>query len=321
MSPEARSNLQDHSQTRLDGRPSVLSSASALNKAALSFEYFPTANDAGMRKLWDCHRELSVFNPKFVSVTYGAGGTTQERTLQVVSKISEQFAVPVAAHITCVGVAKAQVDRVVQYYVDAGVRRIVALRGDAPGGASEFIPHPEGYQGSVELVSSIARRGNFDIAVGCYPEVHPHAQSATSDVEHLKRKQDAGATRAISQFFFDPDVFLDFVDRARAGGITIPIIPGILPVHSLAAVERMGARCGTSIPVWLRDALAPLADDAQKSQHAAVTLCHDLCAKLRDNGVQDFHFYTLNRADFTGAVIEALQQSCEEPARSEAGDV
>jgi methylenetetrahydrofolate reductase (NADPH) len=261
-----------------------------------------------MAKLWDCHEELSALDPQFVSVTYGAGGSTQERTLQVVSRLSARSQVAVAAHITCVGVSKPQVDKMIQSFADVGVRRIVALRGDAPGGAREFTPHLTGYQGSVDLVKSIVRHGNFDIAVGCYPEVHPHAQSSTSDVEHLKRKQDAGATRAISQFFFDADLFIRFAERAHAAGVTIPIIPGILPIHSLAAVERMGARCGTSIPSWVREALAPLESDPQQSQQVAVDLCRELCTRLRNNGVQDFHFYTLNRADLTGAVCEAFSE-------------
>ncbi|MFT5174727.1 MAG: methylenetetrahydrofolate reductase (NADPH) [Gammaproteobacteria bacterium] len=310
MSPDPEPNQRQGAQAQLHTQSAVVNARMPC-KTSLSFEYFPTANEVGMTKLWDCHEELTKLDPQFVSVTYGAGGSTQERTLNVVSRLRAQSAVAVAAHVTCVGVAKAQVDEMVQSYADTGVLRIVALRGDAAGGASEFTPHPQGYQGSVDLVTSIARRGDFDIAVGCYPEVHPHAQSANSDVEHLKRKQDAGATRAISQFFFDPDMFVRFVERARAAGVTIPITPGILPIHSLAAVERMGARCGTSIPSWVRESLAPLESDPQQSQRVAVTLCRELCARLRANGVQDFHFYTLNRADLTGAVCEALNQGVD----------
>jgi len=311
MLPGAQTDSQNRPQTRFnDLHP--LSCSPSPRKALLSFEYFPPATDVGMSKLRDCQRALSRFEPRFVSVTYGAGGTTQDRTLKVVSRISEEFQVPVAAHITCVGVARAQVDRVIQYYADVGVRRIVALRGDAPGGAAEFTPHPEGYQGSVDLVTSIARRGGFDIAVGCYPEVHPHARSANADVEHLKRKQDAGATRAISQFFFDPAVFLRFVERAREAGVTIPITPGILPVHNLAAVERLAARCGTNIPSWLRDVLGPLANDSGQSELAAVELCREMCATLQANGVHDFHFYTLNRPDLTSAVCSALDNVAEQ---------
>jgi methylenetetrahydrofolate reductase (NADPH) len=273
---------------------------------ALSFEYFPPADEPALRKLWDCQTDLESLNPRFVSVTYGAGGTTQDRTLRVVSAFAKKFQTPIAAHITCVGVAREQVDRVLEHYIDAGVRRIVALRGDAAGGSGAFTPHPEGYQGSVDLVRSIARRGDVDIAVGCYPEVHPEAISATSDVEHLKRKQDAGATRAISQFFFDADVFLNFVDRARAAGVTIPITPGILPIRRLSAVERLADRCGTVIPAHVRERLAPLDDDASLRESAGVDLCHELCARLRANGVEDFHFYTLNRADLTRAVCERL---------------
>ena len=277
---------------------------SSMRLPALSFEYFPPADEPGLSKLWDCQADLGSFNPRFVSVTYGAGGTTQDRTLRVVSAFAEEFPTPIAAHITCVGVAREQVDRVLEHYIDSGVRRIVALRGDAAGGAGPFTPHPQGYQGSVDLIGSIAGRGDFDIAVGCYPEVHPEAVSATSDVEHLKRKQDAGATRAISQFFFDADVFLDFVERARAAGVTIPITPGILPIRRLSSVERLAERCGTVIPSRVREILAPLDGDAPQRESAGVDLCHELCAKLLANGVEDFHFYTLNRADLTRAVCE-----------------
>jgi methylenetetrahydrofolate reductase (NADPH) len=274
-------------------------------KPNISFEFFPPANEAATGTLRDCLHELRELSPQFVSVTYGAGGTTQGRTRRAVANIADDFKLPVAAHMTCVGVPRQQVDLLVQDYADMGVRRVVALRGDSPDGQA-FTPHPEGYQDSVELIASIARREDFDIAVGCYPERHPDASSASADLDQLKRKQDAGATRAISQFFFDADVFLRFVDRARAAGITLPIIPGILPVRNFAAVQRIAGKCGTHIPAKMAALLAPLDDSPDQRAAAATSLCAEMCLRLQENEVQDFHFYTLNHANLTRAVCSTL---------------
>lgn len=272
----------------------------------VSFEFFPPASADGEASLRDCVAVLTPFAPRFVSVTYGAGGSNQTRTLEVVSQLAKERAIPVAGHLTCVGASRQQVDAAVQAYADAGVRRIVALRGDAADGDGVFRPHPEGYRSAAELVRAIARRGDFDISVACYPEVHPQAASADSDLDNLKRKVDAGASRAISQFFFDPVVFLRFLDRVRGAGISVPVVPGVLPVHSLAGVMRFAARCGANVPAWLVDLFEPLEKAPELRPLVAATVCAELCTRLRDHGVQQFHFYTLNRAHLSASVCHVL---------------
>jgi methylenetetrahydrofolate reductase (NADPH) len=272
----------------------------------ISFEFFPPSGDEAAAALWNCMRALEPLAPQFVSVTYGAGGTTQQRTLEAVTRIATETQVPVAGHLTCVGAPRAQVDAVIDAYAQAGVRRIVALRGDAPKGARRFEPHPRGYQGAPELIAAIARRGEFDISVGCYPEVHPDARSAQADLDHLKRKIDAGASRAISQFFFEPDVFLRYVDRARAAGISVPIVPGIFPVHSFSGLKRFAARCGANVPAWMNELFEPLEQAPDLRPLVAASVCAELCTRLRDQGVRQFHFYTLNRPELPAAVCHLL---------------
>ena len=272
----------------------------------VSVELFPSASEKAEAGFWRCVRALEPLSPAFVSVTYGAGGTTQARTLEAVARLAREATMPVAGHLTCVGASRRDVDGVVDAYADAGVRRIVALRGDAPKDSDGFRPHPQGYRNAAELVAAIARRGDFDISVGCYPEVHPDATSAQADLDNLKRKVDAGAARAITQFFFDPDVFLRFLDRARASGISVPIVPGILPVHSFANVKRFADACGASVPGWLADLFEPLEHAPELRPLVAATVCAELCTRLRDNGVHRFHFYTLNRPELTASVCHVL---------------
>lgn len=272
----------------------------------ISFEFFPPSGEEASAALWNCMRALEPLAPQFVSVTYGAGGTTQQRTLDAVTRIATETQITVAGHLTCVGAAREQVDAVIDAYAQAGVRQIVALRGDAPKGADRFEPHPQGYQGAPELVAAIARRGDFDISVGCYPEIHPDARNAQADLDHLKRKIDAGASRAISQFFFEPEVFLRFVDRARAAGISVPIVPGIFPVHSFSGLKRFAARCGASVPAWMGELFEPLEDAPDLRPLVAATVCAELCTRLRAEGVSQFHFYTLNRPELPAAVCHLL---------------
>ncbi len=295
----------DETRQRLGGRPAP-PFRHIRDALSVSFEFFPPASEKAAAGIWSCLQALEPLAPGFVSVTYGAGGTTRDRTLQIVSRIAREGRVPVAGHLTCVGATRDQVDAVVDAYAAAGVSRIVALRGDPPGGAEHFQPHPGGYTSSAELVAAIARRGDFDISVGAYPEVHPDAASPQADLDYLKRKIDAGASRAITQFFFDPDVFLRFVDRARAAGIGVPIVPGILPVNSFTNVKRFAERCGASVPAWLGELFEPLESAPELRPLVAATVCAELCTRLRDRGVEHFHFYTLNRPELTAAVCHVL---------------
>jgi len=272
----------------------------------VSFEYFPPKSEQAAQALWACHEALAPLAPAFVSVTYGAGGTTRARTLDVVARIAREGTVPVAGHLTCVGASRAEVDAVVDAYAEAGLRRIVALRGDPPKDSGGFQPHPQGYACAADLVEAVARRGDFDISVAAYPEVHPDALSAQAEMDYLKRKIDAGATRAITQFFFDPECFLRFVDRARAAGITAPIVPGILPVHNCKSLKRFAAVCGASVPRWLEELLGPLDDAPDLQPLVAATVCAELCTRLVDRGVRQFHFYTLNRPELSASVCHVL---------------
>jgi methylenetetrahydrofolate reductase (NADPH) len=272
----------------------------------VSFEFFPPQSEKAAVALWGTFQTLAPLEPAFVSVTYGAGGTSRARTLDVVARMARDHDVPVAGHLTCVDASRVEVDAVVDAYAEAGLRRLVALRGDPPKGARRFEPHPEGYASAAELVEAVARRGDFDISVAAYPEVHPEAPSAQAEMDYLKRKIDAGASRAITQFFFDPDCFLRFLERARGAGITVPIVPGILPVHSFGSLKRFAAGCGASVPRWLEDLLGPLDDAPELQPLVAATVCAELCTRLVDHGVQQFHFYTLNRPELTASVCHVL---------------
>ncbi|MBR2175117.1 methylenetetrahydrofolate reductase [Sphingopyxis sp.] len=271
----------------------------------VSFEFFPPKTEKMEAQLWDTFRTLEPLGPSFVSVTYGAGGSTRERTHATVARIAAESAVPPAAHLTCVEASRAEIDEVAQAYWDAGVRHIVALRGDVPGGAP-YRAHPDGYANAIELVAGLKAIAPFDISVAAYPEVHPDADCAESDLDNLKRKLDAGATRAITQFFFSPDSFLRFRDAAAAAGITAPIIPGILPVSNVSQTRRMADMCGTAIPAWMISLFEGLDDLPAARQLVAATIAAEMCRRLYAGGVRDFHFYTLNRAELSYAICHLL---------------
>ncbi|GLV20183.1 methylenetetrahydrofolate reductase [Sphingobium sp. TomMM35A] len=272
----------------------------------VSFEFFPPKTEKMEEQLWSAIETLTPLAPKFVSVTYGAGGSTRERTHNTVARIAKETPLSAAAHLTCVAASKAEIDEVADAYWDAGVRHIVALRGDPPEAGTKFMPHPQGYQGAAELVEGLRKRHPFEISVAAYPETHPDAACAQSDVDNLKRKLDAGATRAITQFFFEPETFFRFRDTASAAGITADIIPGIMPVSNFAAVQRMSAMCNTDVPGWMGKLFEGLDDLPAARQLVSATLAAELCRKLYAGGVRDFHFYTLNRAELSYAICHLL---------------
>ena len=272
----------------------------------MSFEFFPPKTEAMEKTLWQSIERLAPIEPRFVSVTYGAGGSTRERTHATVKRVLDETRLTPAAHLTCVDATRAQVDEVARRYHEAGVRHIVALRGDAPDGQSRFRAHPQGYRNAADLVAGLKRVADFDLTVGAYPEVHPDARSAVDDLDNLKRKLDAGASRAITQFFFDSGTYFRFLDRARAAGISAPIIPGILPVTNFAAVQRFAATCGASVPAWMAELFEGLDDSPDTRQLVAATVAAEQCLELKRQGVTEFHFYTLNRAELTVAICHRL---------------
>jgi methylenetetrahydrofolate reductase (NADPH) len=273
---------------------------------ALSFEFFPPRSDALEAQLWTCVRRLEPLAPRFVSVTYGAGGTTQARTHATVTRILQETALTPAAHLTCVGATRAEVDEVAHAYWAAGVRHIVALRGDPPAGQASYEPHPGGYAYAADLVEGLRRVGDFEISVAAYPETHPTAVSAGHDLDNLKRKIDAGATRAITQYFFDTEIYLRFLDRCAAAGITVPIVPGILPVSNFAQVKKFSAMCGASVPEWMGRLFEGLEEDQETRRMVAAVVAAEQVRLLQANGVDEFHFYTLNRPDLTYAIAHLL---------------
>jgi len=268
----------------------------------VSFEFFPPKDQKSEDALWRTVQRLAPLAPSFVSVTYGAGGSTRSRTHAIVKRIVDETSLLPAAHLTCVDATRAEVDEVARDYWAAGVRHIVALRGDPPEGEESYTPHPQGYAQAVDLVAGLRDDGDFEISVAAYPETHPEAPSADFDLDNLKRKIDAGATRAITQFFFDTDVYLRFVDRAAAAGIFVPIVPGILPVTNFAQVQRFSAMCGASIPPWMSDTFDGLDDEPDTRKLIAAMVASEQCRRLVDGGVSDFHFYTLNRAELVYAI-------------------
>lgn len=281
---------------------------------SVSFEFFPPSTDALGEALWAALLKLSPLHPHFVSVTYGAGGSTRARTFETVRRIIRDTPLTPAAHLTCVGESRRNLEAIAEEYWSAGVRHIVALRGDPPTAGEPFQPHPEGFRSAAELVSALKRVADFDISVACYPEVHPEATSAEADLDNLKRKIDAGASRAITQFFFGIEPFLRFRERAHAAGITVPLIPGILPVTNVARLKSFAKRCGTHVPPWLAEMFDGLDEDPDTRRLIAGWLAIDQCRRLSAHGVHDFHFYTLNRAELTQGICHALGIRAEREA-------
>ena len=273
----------------------------------VSFEFFPPKTEEMERTLWESIERLAPLGPNFVSVTYGAGGSTRERTHATVKRIIAETTLVPAAHLTCVAATKDEVDQVVRDYRDSGVRHVVALRGDPPTGAGEqYEPHPQGYQHSADLVSGIKRIADFEVSVSAYPEKHPDSPSVDADIDMLKAKMDAGADRAITQFFFENDDYFRYLDIVRARGIEIPIVPGILPVQNFTQTRNFAARCGASIPLWLAERFDGLENDPVTRKLIAATIASEQVLDLADRGVTDFHFYTMNRADLVYATCHLL---------------
>jgi methylenetetrahydrofolate reductase (NADPH) len=273
----------------------------------VSFEFFPPKTAEMETTLWEAIGRLAPLQPNFVSVTYGAGGSTRERTHVTVKRILEETALVPAAHLTCVAATKQEIDAVVRLYHEVGVRHIVALRGDPMGGVGErYAPHPEGYLDSAELVTGIKRAGDIEVSVSAYPEKHPDSPSVAADIDMLKKKVDAGASRAITQFFFDNDLYFRYLDRVRARGIEIPVVPGILPVQNFKQTKNFAARCGASVPNWLAQRFAGLDEDAATRKLIAAAVAAEQVFDLVDRGVTDFHFYTMNRADLVYAICHLL---------------
>ncbi len=272
----------------------------------VSFEFFPPATEKMEQTLWNSIEKLAPLSPRFVSVTYGAGGSTRERTHATVKRILDETDLTPAAHLTCVGAAKENVDDVASGYWEAGIRHIVALRGDPPEGHGHFRPQPRGYRCAAELVSGIKAIGDFEISVAAYPEVHPDALSPGADLDNLKRKIDNGANRAITQFFFEVEDYFRFVDKVRDAGISVPIVPGILPVTNFSKLVFFAHKCGAKVPDWLSDLFDGLDDAPDVRQLVAATVAAELCTRLADQGINEFHFYTLNRSELTTAICRIL---------------
>lgn len=271
----------------------------------VSFEFFPPQSLDASFRLWETVQMLAPLNPNFVSVTYGAGGTTRTLTHEAVTTIGKQFGLNVAAHLTCVEATRAETLEIAKSYAEAGVTEIVALRGDAPRGAERFTAHEDGFANSVELIEALAATGDFTLRVGAYPEPHPEAADTLADVRWLKRKIEAGATSAITQFFFEAETFLRFRDLCAKEGITAPIIPGILPIDNWDGAKRFALRCGSNVPTFLDEAFTTAKRDGRESL-LATAVCTELCDKLLHEGVEDLHFYTLNRPHLTREVCHAL---------------
>ena len=273
----------------------------------VSFEFFPPKTEEAEEALWRCIGRLAPLQPKFVSVTYGAGGSTRERTHRTILRLQQETALKPAAHLTCVEARREEVDEIIRGYWEAGVRHIVALRGDPPGGVGgAYQPGPDQYRNATELTAAITRIAPFEVSIGLYPEKHPESPSLDHDIDVLKAKVDAGATRAITQFFFDVDAFLRFADRVRAAGVTVPIVPGIMPVTNFKGLVRMSGAVGARVPAWLANLFEGLDDDPDTRRLIACSVAAEMCARLEEEGFEDLHFYTLNRADLVYAICRVL---------------
>jgi methylenetetrahydrofolate reductase (NADPH) len=287
-------------------RIAALPSPQAMPAPKLSFEFFPPKSEKMEEQLWECIRRLEPLGPRFVSVTYGAGGTTRSRTHSTVARIVRETSLTPAAHLTTVGATREEVKEVAREYWEAGVRHIVALRGDPPAGATKYEPHPGGYAQAEDLVRGLREVGDFEISVGAYPETHPEALSADADLDFLKRKIDAGATRAITQYFFDTEVYLRFIERCAKAGITVPIVPGILPVTNFQQVVKFSAMCGASVPAWMGHLFEGIDNDQGTRNMVSAVVAAEQVRLLQANGVDEFHIYTLNRADLAYAIAHIL---------------
>lgn len=272
----------------------------------VSFEFFPPKNAAMEESLWQVVQQLAPLAPRFVSVTYGAGGSTRERTHATVARIIAEARLPAAAHLTCVDASRAEINAVAEQYWEAGVRHIVALRGDMGEPGAPFTAHPDGYADAADLVAGLLRIAPFDISVAAYPEVHPDSPSRAADIDNLKRKFDAGASRAITQFFFEPETYFRFRDSLASAGIAAPVIPGVLPVSNVAQARKFAAACGASIPGWMDALFEGLDTHPGARQLVAATIAAEFCRRLYAGGVRDFHFFTLNRAELSYAICHLL---------------
>jgi len=296
MSPTT-SALGPVARAGLGGRP----------RPSVSFEFSPPKGPKSEESLWEAIRRLEPLNPTFVSVTYGAGGSTRERTHRTVVRMLKETNLRPAAHLTCVEASRAEVDDVVRDYWDAGIRHIVALRGDPPGSlGGAYTPPADGYANATELTAGIKAIAPFDVSVGLYPQIHPESPSIDHDIDVLKAKIDAGATRAITNFFFDIDGYLRFIDRVRRAGVTIPILPGIMPVSSYSGLANMSQRIGVTLPGWMANLFDGLDEDPETRKLVAASVAAEMCARLLEEGYADFHFYTLNRADLVYAICRVL---------------
>ena len=281
---------------------------------AVSFEFFPPKNDRMDEQLWKAVEQLAPLRPEFMSVTYGAGGSTRERTHKTVARMVAESGIPAAAHLTCVDASRRETQKVAEEYWEAGVRHIVALRGDAGEPGAPFVPHEDGYRNAAELVAGLKEVADFEISVAAYPETHPDADCPQSDLDNLKRKVDAGANRAISQFFFSAETFFGCTARCELAGIEVPVVPGILPVTNVAQARKFAGQCGAQIPEWMDGLFEGLDEHPGARQLVAATVAAELCRRLYAGGVRDFHFYTLNRAELAYAICHMLGRRPQEKA-------
>lgn len=288
------------------------------DRPQVSFEFFPPKSEAMEKTLWRSVERLSVLQPRFVSVTYGADGSTRDRTHAAVRRIHLETGLTAAPHLTCIGAGRGEIDDIAREYWDLGIRHIVALRGDPPNtdaeGSNEYVPHRHGYRYASDLVAGLCKIADFDISVAAYPEVHPEAPDTQSDLDNLKRKLDAGARRAITQFFFDAELYLRFRDRCAAAGIEANIVPGILPITRFPQLERFAAQCGARVPDWLRERFDGLDEDPETRQMISASVAIEQVRRLQQEGIDEFHFYTLNRSELTYAICHALGVRPEQEA-------
>ena len=297
-------------ETKQIAGPDLAIAAPLPDNVDVSFEMFPPSGPDSEQRFWACLARLAPLDSAYVSVTYGAGGSTSERSLQTISRILNSTALTPAAHLTCVGASRGRIDDVARQFVDAGVSHIIALRGDQPGGqgkaAGPYEPHPNGYAYASDLVAGLKRVGDFKVSVAAYPEIHPDAPNAQADLDNLKRKVDAGADAVITQYFFDADIYLRFMDRVLAAGISVPVIPGILPVTNFHQVAKFSAKCGASIPPWLAELFDGLDQDPETRRLVTASVAAEQCRALHAHGVEQFHFYTMNRAELCFAICHML---------------